>query len=119
MNRALIWSLLLIAAALALATMVVGHLQSPMRALLTFSFFLVGPGMAFVLWLRIADWITELTLAVALSLALTTLTSEAMIYTGAWSPEWSALWLLGWTVVSLAAYLIRTYLVGVNTRGNL
>lgn len=60
--------------------------DSWLRALLTTLFLLVGPGLAIVRMLRIADGITEMTLAVATSLGLETVLSTALLVMGWWSP---------------------------------
>jgi hypothetical protein len=84
--RRVLWPLFVIVTAVGLAAFVLLGVEMPLRVALTFLFFLLGPGMAFVPLLRLEDWLMELTLGVALSLALTTLFSEAMLYSSAWLP---------------------------------
>ena len=107
MTRAIVWPLVLIAAACAMAFMLLANIVSPVRAILSLAFFLVCPGMAFVQLLRIEDWIVELTLAVALSIALSTLVSEAMIYADAWSPVTAGLGFIGLTLLGSLIQLTR------------
>lgn len=57
------------------------------RPALSLWFLLICPGMAFVRLLRLNDAIAQLTLAVALSLALDTIVAVAMLYAGLWSPK--------------------------------
>jgi hypothetical protein len=44
--------------------------------------------MAFMRLLRIKDRIMELTVAIALSIALDTVVGETMVFARRWSPEW-------------------------------
>jgi hypothetical protein len=50
-------------------------------------FILVCPGMALVRLLRLGDPVAELGIGIALSVALATLVSGALLYAGAWSPR--------------------------------
>jgi hypothetical protein len=109
MTRILIWPVVLIVTACMMAGVIMANVESPLRAVFTLGFFLVCPGMAFVQLLRVSNWITELTLALALSTALTTLTSEVMIYTGAWSPQWAALGLITITLLGAFVQLALTW----------
>ncbi|MEA2254281.1 MAG: hypothetical protein QOG35_326 [Solirubrobacteraceae bacterium] len=83
------------ASALAAAGAALAGLPAPVRAPLVIGFLLLGPGMAFVPLLRLHDAVAELTLALALSLALDTLVAVTMLYAGAWSPVGSLLALAG------------------------
>ena len=77
----------------------------PLQPLLLFWFLLVCPGMAFVRLLEIADHVVELTLAVALSLALDALTSETMVLARLWSPLWALLVLAGLSIAGATVQL--------------
>ena len=59
----------------------------PLRPILIFWFLLICPGMAFVRLLQIQNPLSELTIAIAFSLALDTIIAEIMIYSGIWSPK--------------------------------
>lgn len=107
MRRAIVSPLVLIAIACAMAFMLLANVVSPVRAILSLAFFLICPGMAFVQLLRIEDWIAELTLALALSIALSTLVSEAMIYADAWSPVAAGLGFIGLTLLGSMIQLTR------------
>jgi heme/copper-type cytochrome/quinol oxidase subunit 4 len=61
--------------------------------------------MAFVRLLRIEDYIIELTIAVALSLAIEALLSMIMIYTETWSPDLGLLVLIGLCVIGVILQL--------------
>jgi uncharacterized membrane protein len=63
------------------------NVQSPLRGLLTFWFLLVCPGMAFIRLLNLKEAIFEWVLAVALSMALGMIFSEAAVLNQRWSPE--------------------------------
>jgi len=58
--------------------------QSPLRTVITVWFFLICPGMPYVLSLRLGDTLTEWTLAVALSLAIDTIVSMTILFAGIW-----------------------------------
>jgi uncharacterized membrane protein len=81
--------------ALAAATAALADLPAPLRAPLVLTFLLLGPGMAFVPLLGLRDPVAELTLALALSLALDVLVAVTMLYADAWSPVGSLLALAG------------------------
>ncbi len=94
-----LWPATITASAAAIGLIVYGNAQTPLRPLLALWFLLVCPGMAFVGLLRLHDRLVELTLAIALSLALDALVAGAMLYTGAWSPEGSLAILIGLSAV--------------------
>jgi hypothetical protein len=82
-------------------------LGSPARPAIVFSFLLVCPGLAFVRLLRIQGPLIELTLAIALSIALDVIVAEAMVLTRQWSPELGVTALAGLSVTG-AVVQIRT-----------
>ncbi len=63
------------------------------RPLITFGFVIFCPGMAVVRFMRLTEWLTELGLAVTVSLAFTMLGLEVMLYLQLWS-SLTALWVL-------------------------
>jgi hypothetical protein len=71
----------------------------PVRVAVVLPFLLVCPGMAVVRRLRLAEWWTELLLAVGVSIALDILLSSAMLYAGLWSPRMLLLGLAGLSLV--------------------
>lgn len=103
-------AVLVSAAAASLALML--DLDSMLRTVLVSPFLLVGPGLALVAPLRL-DPVAELTLAVAVSLALAAVVASAMLYAGVWSPVAILLVLAG-----IAASAAALQLVG-GTRGTL
>jgi uncharacterized membrane protein len=80
MSTALAGSLAALVAAFALS-------PGPVRAIVTIGFLLVFPGMAIVRLLRLPGTLTQLVLAVALSIAVETAATLVMVYTHAWSPD--------------------------------
>jgi len=61
--------------------------------------------MAIIRLLQLEDVLAELTLAVALSIALGTLVAGTMLYVGLWSPGWALGILLGVSVIGAACQL--------------
>jgi hypothetical protein len=58
----------------------------PLRPALTIWFIVICPGMAIIRLLALPSLLLEVTLAIALSLALAGLVASALVYAGAWSP---------------------------------
>ena len=85
MSRFNWWPISIICLALLVDVAIAARVAQPARGLLVFGFLLVAPGMAFVPLLRIRKTAIELTLAIALSLALDTFVSEAMMLGHVWS----------------------------------
>jgi hypothetical protein len=74
------------AAALATGLLFVADVQGHVRAIVAIAFLLVGPGLALVRLLRFGEPLTELTLAVAVSLGLETIIATALLANDRWSP---------------------------------
>jgi hypothetical protein len=87
-RREWLWPTAIIIWAAGASFFVFGGIESPLRSLVVPSFLFVCPGMAFVRLLKIEEPVAELTLAVALSLALDALVAGTMLYAGMWSPRW-------------------------------
>ena len=87
---------LLSTAGLGLVT--VGNLFGQYRLWVVLWFLLVCPGMALLPLLRLKQPALEISLGVALSLALDTMVAGIMLYAGLWSPEHGLLVLAGITV---------------------
>lgn len=85
--------------------------DTPLRALVAVPFLMIGPGLALVMLLRIAQPLTVMTLAVATSLALEALVATALLETGLWTPG-RALTIVGG--ITLTATALR--LTGVRFR---
>lgn len=102
MSRDLIWPTTLALWAALAAVVVFVEVDSPLRPALVLSFLLLCPGLALVRLLRITDRVTEMTLAIAVSLALNALVPGLMLYLGAWSPRVGLLILITITAVATA-----------------
>lgn len=75
--RGWLWPVIILGAALLVVWSVTTSWA--VRPLITFGFVLVCPGMAVVRFMRLADPLTELGLAIGLSLAITLLGLEVML----------------------------------------
>jgi hypothetical protein len=62
--------------------------------------------MAFVRLLQIRDRLTELIVAIALSIALDAVVSETMVLTKRWSPEWGLVALICMSAAPAALQII-------------
>jgi hypothetical protein len=89
MRRDLIWPTTLALWAAVAAVAVFADVESPLRP-------------ALVLLLEIADRVTEMTLAIAISLALNAFVPGVMLYLEAWSPKAGFLILITITAVATA-----------------
>ena len=89
-----VWPIMIVSTALGLGLITFENIASPIRPVIAFLFLFVCPGMAFVRLLRIREPSTELMLAIALSLALDTLVTEAILYAGIWSSRLTLLVLI-------------------------
>jgi hypothetical protein len=92
----------------AATTLVVALDANPVyRAPIVISFLLVGPGLAIVRLLGVPAATAQLSLGIALSMALDVLVPAALLYAGAWSPS-SALAIL--VALAIAAALVEVVL---------
>ncbi|HEU0113475.1 MAG TPA: hypothetical protein VFQ80_02300, partial [Thermomicrobiales bacterium] len=80
------WPLAIVGSAAATAAVTLAPPGNPLRLAVVFWFLFICPGMAVVRLLGLRDHVTELTLALALSLALDAIVAGAMLYLGMWSP---------------------------------
>jgi uncharacterized membrane protein len=97
-----LWPVLIILSALAISIMTFGDSQFVLRPVVALWFLVICPGKALVGVLRISEKLTELTLAVALSLVIDAVVSEALIYVGLWSPKSSLAVIVAITMSGLA-----------------
>jgi hypothetical protein len=100
-------SALIVASTLATGILVFGGFGAPLRPLVVLAFLLVCPGLALVRLLRIGEAVTELTLGVALSVALAVVVPVAMLYAGDWSPKQSLALLIAATLAASVPELLR------------
>jgi hypothetical protein len=85
----------------------ISNIGPPIQDMVAFWFLLICPGMAFVRLLGIGDRLTELVVAIALSIALDTAVSEAMVLTKRWLPEWGLFVLICMSAAGAALQIIR------------
>ncbi len=74
-------------ATVGIAILTFGDLEVWLRAPVGLFFLLLCPGMAIVRLLETRDPVAELTLAIALSIALDVIVAGGLLYAGAWSPN--------------------------------
>lgn len=101
------WPILITVSALGL--LLVSGTTSPLRVTLTFWFLFLCPGMAFIRLFRFESRITELTLAIALSLALNTLISETMILARIWSAWVCLLIVMSITMIGVLIQTVQVF----------
>lgn len=80
-----IWPGVILGSAVASGLFFFLAIESPLRLIITLSFLLVCPGMAFVRLLRLDESYYEWTLAIALSISLDAIVACILLYTGFWS----------------------------------
>jgi len=81
------WSVIISFSALGAALAAALDWPAPLRPALVIWFVAICPGMAIVRLLRLDSLLVEVTLAIALSLALAGLIASALVYAGLWSPN--------------------------------
>lgn len=84
MFKRIFWPITVIATSVLLFATVRQNAVTPLRTAVTIWFFLVCPGMPYILSLRLSDTLLEWTLAVALSLAIDTIVSMTILFAGLW-----------------------------------
>ena len=100
-----VWPVAIMLSAAFVGALAVGGAGPPLRPIATLGFLAVCPGMAIIRLLQLEDVLTELTLAVALSIALDSLVAGTMLYVGRWSPSWALGLLLAVSVIGAACQL--------------
>lgn len=79
------WPFFIVLVTILMSFFVLTDIVHPIRPLITFLFFFLCPGMAFVRLVQITHPFIELTIGVALSLAFGQLISMTVLYIGLWS----------------------------------
>ncbi len=87
MRNAFWWPVIIIVSALTAGTLTLLDAVPPARVAIGLWFLLVCPGMAYVRLLQIKEDFFELILAIALSIAINTVVSQALLVTNNWSPR--------------------------------
>jgi uncharacterized membrane protein len=106
-SRSRLWPTLIVASTLATGVLVFGGFDAPLRSIVVLAFLLVCPGLALVRLLRIREPVTEVTLGVALSVALAVVVPGTMLYAGAWSPQLGLALLIAATLAASVHELLR------------
>jgi hypothetical protein len=107
LKRSLCWPIVMLISASGAGLSVASGMAAPVRPAIILWFFLICPGMAFVRLLGIKEHVTELTIAVALSIALDVIVSETMVLINVWSPERALLTLVSVSIFGAALQLTR------------
>ena len=110
--RTLLWPLIITISVILVLLGMDGIIGDPFRPIITFWFFLVCPGMAFVRLLRLENTITEAVLALALSITIDMLVSVILVLNRVYTP-WFGLAIIA-TLSVIGAIL---QLVVPNARG--
>jgi uncharacterized membrane protein len=104
-----LWAAIIGVSALGVCLVTFGEIQSPLRPLIALWFLFVCPGMALVRLLRLRERLTEVTLAIALSLVMDAIVSVIMLYMGMWSPNSALVVLICISVGGVAFQIVTTY----------
>lgn len=96
------WPTIIVASAIGVSLVTYANMHTPIRPLIALWFLCVCPGMSLVRLLGFEDISVQLTLAVALSLALDALVASVMLYAGVWSPAGSLAILIAISVGGIA-----------------
>ena len=104
MNRVpLLWALTSVVAAAVVVSLVLADVQPAVRAPAVLLFVVLFPGLAVVRPLAVSgDRLTELTLGVGLSIAISVLVPTGLLYLGWWSPTGALAVLIAITLVGVA-----------------
>src|SRR5664280_2481030 len=101
------WRWIILAGAGSTALMAVLALSGPPRALVTLAFMSVCPGMSLARLIDLGDALAEVTLAIAMSVALAGLVGGTLLYFGLWSPGTGSALLVAIAVGGVAADLLK------------
>ena len=102
--RTWLWPMIILSGALLMAFSL--GTDWAVRPISTFGFIIFCPGMAVVRFMQLTEPLTELGLAVTISLGITMLGLEIMLYLHLWS-SLATLWVLvGWSIVGATLQLI-------------
>lgn len=103
-----LWPATIVISAACIALVVFAGVATPARPFIALWFLLLCPGMALVRLMRVGGIATELSLAVALSLALEALVAGVMVYTRTWAPTRGLIVLIAISVAGAALQVSST-----------
>ena len=116
MNRlSLKWPLVVIVSAALAEVFTFNDVASPLRSVITLWFLLICPGMAFIQLLQLREFLYEVVLTVALSLALDLIVATVILYAGLWSPELILRILIALSLVGVTCHFFLW--LGLRARG--
>ena len=81
-----VWPIIIITSAIGTGVAMYLNIGTPIRTVVSFWFLLVCPGLACVRLLEIKEFYIELVLAIALSIALSTIIAIVLVSANIWSP---------------------------------
>lgn len=96
-----LWPVVLTISALGAGFVAFWNIDSPLRPTISLWFLIVCPGLALVRLMHLREGLTELAIAIGLSLALETAVNEIMLYAGRWDPQWGLLVVITITLVAV------------------
>ncbi len=87
MSKKLLWPIAISITALLAGTFAWANTGGMLRSAIIFLFMLVMPGLAYTRLFHFRDFLVEIVLAVAISLAVGTIVAEIMLFLHIWSPN--------------------------------
>ncbi|MEM3486615.1 MAG: hypothetical protein QXI12_13465 [Candidatus Methanomethyliaceae archaeon] len=109
MGASLWWPVILEGSAVAAGLVVLSEGPSLVRVAVVCWFLLICPGMAFVRLLGIEERLTELTLAIAVSMAIELLIAQIMVFFRIWAPRVGLAGLICLTLGGAILQLVHGY----------
>ena len=107
LNRRRALPTLLLSSVLALGAVLISGGDSALRTLLAVWFLLACPGLALAPLIGLNDVLGTATVAIALSIALDTIVTAALLYAGIWSPGAAFMILATFTLAGAARQLTK------------
>lgn len=107
-RSAWLWPAVIISSSIVVGILTFADIESPLRPVISLWFLFFCPGMAIVRLVGVDEMGVELTLAVAVSLALDSLVALVMLYAGWWSPKGSLGVLIGVSFAGAGLQIIRS-----------
>ncbi len=105
MVRKFFWPTIIILAAVIAGILALSNSSSVLRSGVLFVFVLVIPGLALTRLFHLGDVLTELLVAIALSIAISIVLAEYMVFMRQWSPNTALLSLVGVSLLGAALQL--------------
>lgn len=115
-RRSIWWPGIIIASAAGAALALFGGIGPPIQPLIALWFLLICPGMAFIRLLEVGEPYIELTLALALSIALDALVAETLVLARLWTPGGALLVLICFSIAGAMLQLVVSPVRDANTR---